>query len=49
MGAAYIRVSDQIYGTVQYTYLDIYLLHDLNIIKSNHSHVSSSCRTFINF
>ena len=49
MGAAYIRVSAQIYDTVQYTFLDIYLLHDLDIIKSNHSHVSLSCSTLINF
>ena len=49
MGAAYIRVSAKIYGTVQYTFLDIYLLHDFNIIKPNHSHVALSCSTLINF
>ena len=49
MGAAYIRVSAQIYDTVQYTFLDIYLLHDFSIIKPNHSHVASSCSTLINF
>ena len=45
MGAAYIRVSAQIYSTVQYIFLDTYLLHDLNILKPiiqmYHHHVVS--------
>ena len=29
MGAAYIRGSAQMYGTVKHKFLEVYLLHDL--------------------
>ena len=49
MGAAYIRVSAKIYG-IQYTFLNIYLLHDFNtslnidsLIGSKLPKIESTC------